>query len=117
MRMIAVILTFALSTQNFEAQAVNCTIMRDAHAAVDHSALTQHQHHAVHAGSITSSGDFHDWSSTAACDRTMICANAPAVPIMARSAVTLDKFESAISFVSNVNEPRTFSPEPPPPRA
>jgi len=115
MRMIAVILTFGLSAQSVHAQVVDCTTMRAAQAGDDHSRMTQHEHRASEYP--TASSDAQDWSASNSCNQTMMCVNAPAIPIAAMNAVSVDKTESLISFAAGVLEPRTFSPEPPPPRS
>jgi hypothetical protein len=117
-RIIAAILTLALSTQVAEAQVVNCIIMSATQANHDHGGLTQHQHHASDAGTAaTRSGDSHSQSSgTAGCSQSILCANAPAIPTTAMRTIHFDNAEPLISPGASVLEARALHPDPPPPR-
>ena len=115
-RIIAVILTFALSTQVAEAQVVNC-IMSSPHANDDHGGMIQYQHRAQDTGAAaTRTGSDNQSAGAAVCSQTMLCANVAAVPTTAMRAFHFDNAGPQVSFGPVVPEARTLRPDPPPPR-
>jgi hypothetical protein len=116
-RIIAAILTFALSTQVADAQVVNCP-MSSTQMTDDQGGMTQHQHRAHDPGQgVTRGGDSQDQSpGTARCSQTMLCANVAAVPTTPMRAFEFDNAEPQVSFGLGVPEARSLRPDPPPPR-
>jgi hypothetical protein len=117
-RIIAAILTIALSTQVVTAQVVSCSTMSTSQGESDHSAMMKHQHDAADAGSaVTGGGTSHQQDLRAAtCAQAILCLNTPAIPVAAIRAITGDHALLPVSVTPSAFEQLALSPDSPPPR-
>jgi hypothetical protein len=118
-RIVAGVLAIALSTQVVSAQVASCMAMDGPASNSDHTAMTAHSHSSPDA--VASPAKLHNDShrqspGTSGCTQTVLCANAPAIPVTTVSDVSVDHTTRVISFVALAIQARAFPPDSPPPR-